>query len=681
MPTFTQNGHRLIARVGGETLWLEPWGEDSVRVRATRNASMLETPVQALLDAPVSDARIDIAPTRASLRNGALTVELEVVVADMDVFGATLRLRFTNDRREVLLEEEAPHFVWPGARHYENAGGDLWRLEARFQAQDERVFGLGQPQHGRLDQKGCVVRLLQQNSQVQIPFYVSTRGYGFLWNNPAVGRVELAQNGTTWVAEASPQLDYWVTTAPDPKGILERYTAVTGRAPDFPTWALGFWQCKLRYDTQENVLSVAREHKARGLPLDVMVIDFFHWTRMGDWRFDPEAFPDPRAMIETLHAWGIAVVVSVWPTVAPHSENFATMRLEDLLVRSERGLVSGILIDDNRVEGKTHAQYYDAFNPKARDFVWALCKRHYLELGVDGFWLDANEPEMYPMQPSNLRFHAGNGAAVVNAYPLMQQRGFFEGLSAEGKPVALLSRSAWAGSQRFGALVWSGDVRSSFEAFRRQLVAGLSMAMSGVPWWTTDIGGFHGGDIADPNFRELLVRWFQWGAFCPVFRLHGFRQDSSQDPKHDFGRVSGADNEVWRFGEANFEILKTYLLMRERFKPYISSLMGEASTTGLPPLRPLFLEFPEDPQAYGIDDSYLFGADLLVAPVLELGARRRSVYLPVGAVWTNAWTCERWIGGQWVDVAAPLEQIPLFVRNGAQVPIIDASKGEGILST
>jgi alpha-D-xyloside xylohydrolase len=666
---FKQQGNRLIAKLGGETLWLEPWGANAIRVRATRGPNILENTVQALLDAPDSLAEISISDTRARLKNGQITAQCDVVFSEMDMIGGTVRLSFFDDQDQMLLEEEAPHFVWPPARHIESAGGELWQVQSRFKSNaNEKIYGLGQPQHGRFDQKGCTIRLLQQNSQVVIPFCVSNLGYGFLWNNPAFGRVELAENGTTWVAEATPQLDYWITAASTPKGILEQYAAVTGRAPVFPDWALGFWQCKLRYDTQARVLEVARAHKARGLPMDVIVVDFFHWTAMGDWQFDPECFPDPAGMVQELKGMGIETVVSVWPTVTVHSKNFERMRRQDLLVRSERGLSSGILIDDTGLEGKTHASYYDATNPEARAFVWERCKANYFEHGIRSFWLDANEPEMYPMQPGNLRYFAGNGAAVTNAYPLLQQQGFFEGLRAEHESALLLSRSAWAGSQRYGALVWSGDVKSTFESFRKQLVAGLSMALSGIPWWTTDIGGFHGGDIANEEFRELMVRWFQWGVFCPVFRLHGFRQDSSQASQHSFGKHSGADNEIWSFGEVVYPILCVYLRMRERLKDYVKAIMQEASQTGTPPMRPLFLEFPEDALTYGIGDTYLFGPDLLVAPVLEMSARQREVYLPLGADWTNAWTDERHPGGSWLMVNAPLEQIPLFLRDTAANP-------------
>lgn len=669
MNVFAKDGNRLLVRVGGELLWLEAWGKDAIRVRGTRNSRMQENTVQALLPTEAIPATIEYGDGVAYLKNGQIQAQVRYALSDMDIFGGTVKITFMRPDGTILLEEEPPHFVWPPARHYEAAGGDLWRLEVRFKAQAEHIYGLGQPQHGLLDQKGCTIRLLQQNSQTQIPFYYSSRGYGFLWNNPAVGRVELSNNGTTWVAEASPQLDYWITAGANPKEVLYRYSEVTGRAPRFPDWALGFWQCKLRYDTQEKVLQVVREHKRRGLPMDILVIDFFHWTRMGDWRFNPADFPDPSAMVQELRNLGIELMVSVWPTVTANSENFDEMRRKDYLVRAEQGLLNGMLFRDNIPEGRTHIYYFDAFNPEARQFVWKFCKQNYFDLGIRSFWLDVNEPEMYPMHPGNIRYFAGNGRAVSNAYPLFEQQGFYEGLRAAGAEVLMLSRSAWAGSQRYGVCVWSGDIQSTFEAFRKQVVAGLSMAISGIPWWTTDIGGFHNGDIADPAFQELLVRWFQWGVFCPVFRLHGFRQDSSKNIKPSPDWRSGADNEIWSFGEHNYAILRDYLFLRERIRPYVAHLMQEASERGVPPMRPLFLEFPEDRESYLVDDTYLFGPDLLVAPILELGQRERRVYLPQGARWLHVWSGQNFAGGRWVTVEAPLSEIPLFLRDDASLPI------------
>jgi len=292
--------------------------------------------------------------------------------------------------------------------------------------------------------------------------------------------------------------------------------------------------------------------------------------------------------------------------------------------------------------------------------------------GFKAFWLDANEPEVYPTHPDNMRYHAGDGRAVTNAYPLLHQQGYADHMVADGiEDGVLLSRSAWLGTQRHPVVVWSGDVKSTFADLSRQVRAGLNMAMSGIPWWTTDIGGFKGGDIRDPGFHELLIRWFQYGVFCPVFRLHGFRQDSAGDPR--LGReflAGGADNEIWSFGPEVEARLVACLDLRERLRPYLTEQMRIASKTGLPPMRPLLLQFPEDPAAWEIDDQFMLGSDLLVAPVLAAAARSRSVYLPAGHSWKDAWSGETQAGGQSVDIETPIDRIPVFLRSGANIDLL-----------
>ena len=674
-PTFSHTGHRLVCRTGGETLWIEPLGDASVRVRATRNARIDEGQISGLVDNPPAGAPvIEIGEDAATLTNGRLR---STIARRPRGLGPTLELAFHDtETGNLLLEEEMPHILFPNARNYTAEQGDLWRIEANFAAHDgERFHGLGQHQHGRLDQKGCVIDLLQMNTEVVIPFAISSRGYGLVWNNPGTGRVELAENRTRWVMDATAQLDYIVIAGDGPAPILTEYTALTGRPPMMPDWAMGFWQCKLRYKTQEEALAVAREYKRRKLPIDCLVIDFFNWTCGGEWRIDPDAFPDPKAMIDELEAMGITPMVSVWPAVNANAENHNDMRDAGYLVTHRRGVQASSIFVDIGSEGRTALSFYDATNPEARDYHWARVREGYVRHGFRAFWLDANEPEFYPTHPDNMRYRAGDGRAVTNAYPVLHQKGYAEHMAADGvEDGLLLSRSAWLGTQRYPVVVWSGDVDSTFPDFARQVRAGLNMALSGIPWWTTDIGGFKHGDIHDPAFRELMIRWFQYGAFCPVFRLHGFRQDSQGDPRlgRDF-LFGGAGNEVWSFGEEAYGILSAYLHLRERLKPYIADQMRMAHETGLPPMRPLLVDFPNDPEAAAVEDSFMFGPDLLVAPVLELGARRRTVYLPAGARWTDAWTGEPRDAGTTVTVDAALDRIPVFLKDDASLPIAEAT--------
>jgi alpha-D-xyloside xylohydrolase len=311
--------------------------------------------------------------------------------------------------------------------------------------------------------------------------------------------------------------------------------------------------------------------------------------------------------------------------------------------------------------------FYDATHPGAQKFVWDRCKENYYTKGIRCFWLDEAEPEYGPYDFDNYRYYAGPALQCTNTYPVGYAKGFYDGLKAEGeKDIMSLVRCAWAGSQKYGVLTWSGDIYSSFRSMREQLQAGLNMGMAGIPWWTSDIGGFIGGDIKDEKFKELLVRWFAWGAFCPVFRMHGERSPWHEREQEFINGVrqltSGQDNEVWSFGEDNYEILKKFLFIREALRPYIRECMKETSENGAPVMRPMFYDFPEDAKAWEIEDQYMFGPDLIVAPVMEEGVTERKVYLPAGLKWTDANTKEVYEGGQTVVVPAPLDIIPVMIR-------------------
>lgn len=661
---FEIGDRALSCRIGTERLLIEAVGGSGIRVRATRNAAFdTALPSGLLPDArKARKAQIDIGENAAALTHGRLRVEVSLRPEGLQ---PSLEMSFVdNASGTTLLQEQRPHILYPDARSYQAETGDLWRITTEFAAHDgERFYGLGQHQHGRLDQKGCVIDLLQMNTEVVIPFLQSSRGYGLIWNNPGSGRVELADNRTRWVLDASPQIDYVVLPGPDPADILKGYAELTGHPPVMPDWATGFWQCKLRYSTQEQVLDIARQYHRRGIKVGCFVIDFFNWTKGGEWQIDREAFPDPAAMVDELKAMGMRPMISVWPAVNANARTFAEMRDAGFLITPARGVQAGSVFVDANTDGLVPLSFYDATHPEARAYHWDRVREGYVAHGFDAFWLDANEPEVYPTQPDNMRYHAGDGRAVTNAYPLLHQQGYVDGMAKEEiDDGVLLSRSAWLGTQRLPVVVWSGDVKSTFPDLARQVRAGLNMALSGISWWTTDIGGFKGGDIRDPAFHELLIRWFQYGVFCPVFRLHGFRQDSDCDPAlgRDF-LAGGADNEVWSFGPEVEQHLLACLDLRERLRPYVAQQMNVAHHTGLPPMRPLLLAWPDDASAHTIEDQFMLGDEILVAPVLEAGASVRRVYLPAGTQWRDAWNGTIHEGGGWIETPAPINRIPVFL--------------------
>ena len=648
----------LIYRENGETLMVTPWGKDSLRVRSVFAGEVEEGSV-ALLEPEPAEADIVIGEWEASITNGNIKARLWV-----NGWGHALQIGFYNQRGELLLREISNGgALQKKARHFRPLPGGEYELKVSFEASpEEKIYGMGQYQQEVMNLKGCNLELAHRNSQASIPFCLSDKGYGFLWHNAAVGEVHFGTNTTEWLARSAMQMDYWITAGDTPAQIEEAYALATGKSPMMPEYGLGFWQCKLRYYNQEQVLRIAREYKERGITPDVLIIDYYHWPRCGDWRFDPEYFPDPEAMIKELHEMGIETMVSVWPQVDVRSENFEEMKQKGLLLKSNMGVDVQMIFHGNNL-------FLDATNPRTRKYVWEKLKKNYADMGIRTFWLDEAEPEFGTYDFDLYTSSAGPMARTGNIYPREYARLVYEGQQEMGqRDVVNLIRCAWAGSQRYGALVWSGDIMSTYEDFRRQICAGLHMGICGIPWWTTDIGGFHGGNIEDSGFRELLVRWFQFGTFCPVMRLHGSRQPHQPivNRAGEERECTGADNEIWSFGEEAYPILVKFIGIRERMRDYTREVMRQAHEKGSPVMRTLFYEFPEDKECWDITDAYLYGPDILVAPVCHEGAEGRRVYLPQGASWTHAGTGEVYEGGVWLDVEAPLETVPLFLRDGRQ---------------
>ncbi len=659
----------------GETVRILPWGKNSIRVIACpfgeirMESAALLSPDE-ILDDGAKDAsvsQIKIEEESAVVRNGKLVCKIHT-----QGWGMPARIRFCNeDGKEILAEQDCGGALLRRARNFRAVIGGDYQLKATFLSDPkEKIYGCGQYQQDILDLKGCNLELAHRNSQISIPFYISSNGYGFLWNNPAVGEVNFGKNTTVWKAESTSQLDYWVTAGDSPAELIRAYTAVTGRPPVFPENALGYWQCKLRYYSQSDVLETAREYHRRGIPVDVFVIDYYHWPRCGDYRFDEEFFPEPKEMIDELKELGMKTMVSVWPQVDWRSENYEEMYRNGLLVRTEHGLNVQMNFHGNNV-------FYDATNPEARRYVWEKCRKNYMDLGVDYYWLDEAEPEFGTYDYDNYRYHAGTVLQKGNLYPREYARGFYEGLRENGREVMNLVRCAWAGSQKYGTVIWSGDIYSTYQDLRNQICAGLQMGLSGIPWWTTDIGGFHGGNVEDPGFRELLLRWFQFGTFCPIMRMHGNRLPRRDIVKKsgEVTEATGAANEIWSFGEEAYRIMKHYIEIREAMRDYIRSLMNQAHETGEPLMRTLFYEFPEDPLCWQQDYSYMFGSDLLIAPVVLPGVEKRTVYLPKGAMWTHAFSGKVYPGGQQVEVDAPLSSIPVFLRDARQSYLLEGLQG------
>lgn len=655
---------KLVFRYDAEEVWIEPWGVNALRVRATKEHKMPEEN-WALHERGEAACEITYTEQGARIVNGKIRAEItklgKIMIYNGD--GRLLLEEYCRNRRDVL--DRKCSAIEMEAREFKPILGGDYHLTMRFESidKDEKIYGMGQYQQPYLDLKGLDLELAHRNSQASVPFAISSLGYGFLWNNPGVGRAVFGKNIMSFEAYSTKVLDYWVVAGDAPAEIEEAYAAVTGKVPMMPEYGLGFWQCKLRYQTQEELLEVAREYKRRNLPIDLIVIDFFHWPKQGEWKFDPVYWPDPNAMVRELKEMGIELMVSIWPTVDKTCENYEEMLEKGYLIRTERGHRVGL-----DFQGATI--HFDATNQGAREYVWGKVKQNYYEKGIKVFWLDEAEPEYSAYDFDNYRYHLGTNLQIGNIYPVDYAKTFYEGMEKEGqKNIVNLLRCAWAGSQRYGALVWSGDIASSFESMRNQLAAGLNMGMAGIPWWTTDIGGFHGGNPDDPKFRELFARWFEWGAFCPVMRLHGDREPRQPQYGTTGGAscCSGAANEVWSYGEEVYGICKKYMELREQMRPYTRSIMEEAHRKGTPVMRTLFYMYPDDLTCWEIEDEYFYGPDVLVAPILSAGEFSRAVYLPKGEIWVEHATGKEYEGGQKVKADAPLETIPIFVKKGSDI--------------
>jgi len=722
--------------VGGGRLVLRPLLDNAIRVRFTRD----DAPEQPSL---ILTEHVSTPTFQVQKSDKAVLLELPKLRASVDL--ATGAITFSDAAGRVLARE------LPGTRHVEAGsvqGEPTWSVAQSFDSPaEERLFGTGQFQDGFLNVRDLPRRLTQVNTQIAIPFIVSSRGFGILWHNygltefnPADERIALAPedaagastavdvtttegtrrevrrervfNGkftiaaaghqaffldvgqkmarrwhveidgqavvdfanlwlpptTSWFTELSAgehtvrvagvkddqpvltfraahavtefrspvadALDY-VFVAGQGDQVTAAYRQLTGPVPMMPRWALGYIHCRERYKSQTELLDNAAEFRARGLPMDVIVQDWQYWGRHG-WnamRFDEADYPDPAAMMRTLHEQHTRLMLSVWSKIDPKSEVGQEFVARDFFIPG--------------------TQWVDFFNPAASAFYWENFRTRLLPLGIDAWWLDATEPENDDLV--GRRTQAGAGERMRNSYPLFVSRTVYEGLrkDAPDRRAMILTRSAFPGQQRYASATWSGDIGNSWETLRRQVTAGLDYVVTGLPWWTTDTGGFFRPgktQYSDPEYRERFLRWLQFSTFTPLMRVHGYQTDT----------------EFWRYGETFEAESRRWLTLRYRLMRYIYSETARVSFAGSTLMRPLVLDFPDDAQALEQSYEFMFGPALLVSPVLEAGAKSWRVYLPkVSGGWFDFWTGEKFDGGRTVSADSPIERIPLHVRAGS----------------
>jgi len=650
---ITQDASGVTVKTATDVLRLTVCSPMSVHVVASPDGAATDaTPKQPWLIKSCTPAKFTLTmpPTEATpnantLWNPAVAV-VDTGMLKVRITTAWGNLEFTDEQGHTLLQEfqDAP-------RRYTKEvvnGEELYNVKDQFYpAVQEALYGLGQHQNGMFNYRGGVVELGQANTDVAIPLLVSTKGYGIFWNTAALSYFDNRfASEMRFSSNASHAIDYYFIYGPEFDQIIHQYRDMTGHAPLYGKWAYGFWQSKDRYKSDAELLNIAGEYRGAHVPLDNIVQDWFWWVHQGDTVFRPDAYPDVPGTLKKLHDEHFHAMISVWATFDPKSENYGKMKALGYMI-----------------PGTTT---YDATNPAARDYYWKNLVGKLFAQGWDGFWLDSSEPEVAYLHGGesdaelyNRQLHLGNGALYTNVFPLMHTGGIYTHWRAttDQKRVFILTRSGFAGDQRYGATTWSGDVYSTWQAFTRQVPAGLNFALSGMPYWTTDIAGYgppYARDTRDPAYQKLYTRWYEYGVFCPIFRTHGHRANN--------------ENEVFSYGPVA-PILIRYDKLRYRLLPYIYSLAWGVTKDDGTIMRPLVMDWRTDEKVWNIGNEYMFGPSILVNPVTTEDATERYVYLPPAAKWYDFWTGKSMAGDERFDAAAPLDRIPLYVKAGSIVPM------------
>lgn len=640
---------------GVKRLTLKVHSDDIIQIIASPDDSDL-APTSLIVDDkrnPQTDFTIEEHPPEVYL----ITDRLKVIVNEH-----TGKVTIKNLNDEILFQEGSRQVV-PGVVLDEK----VHHIRQSFNwADDEVLYGLGQHQEGIFNWRGHYVDLFQHNMRAVVPFLLSTKGYGILWDNYSYTKFTDTQFGSFLWSEVGDAVNYFFIYGPEADAVIANYRELTGRAPLFPKWAYGYIQSKERYKTQEEILNIVKEYRERKIPLDVIVQDWRYWDDglWGQKSFSKERYPDPAAMMQTLHTlYNARLMISIWPKMSTDSPNYLEMAKNN-----------GFLYPGDK------SPFYDAFNPESRALYWKQANEGLFSKGIDAWWCDATEPELdgwdfnYDAYKKKMKPAIGSGSRYLNAYSLVHSKGMYENqrLITGEKRVVNLTRSAFAGQQKYATITLSGDIVANWAVFENQIPAGLNFCMSGLPYWTTDIGGFFvqsaevgslgrglwgrngdfDGGIADDDYKELYMRWFQYGAFCPIFRSHG----------------TDISREIWQFGEPDhwaYDALLKFDNLRYRLMPYIYSQAWKVTSEGYTLMRGLAMDFRHDPHVFEIDDQFMFGQAILVNPVTEPKATYRPVYLPMGSNWYSFWTGKKYSGGQTLPVPTAIDEIPLFIEAGS----------------
>jgi len=555
-----------------------------------------------------------------------------------------------------------------------DVNGKSYKIEQKFKLSgDEALYGLGQDQRGIMNYRNHSVLLKQRNMFVANPFLLSSKGYGLFWDNYSETTFSDDRKGASFKSVIGDCIDYYFVYGGTSDGTIAAYRELTGAAPMFGKWVYGLWQCRERYQSQEEIVEVVEKYRKLNVPLDNIVQDWRYWGMEEDtWNateFGNPNFSDPKGMIDKIHNQHAHVMISVWPSFGEKTAIYDELNQNKMLY------------DFKTWPSTDKVKVYDAFNEKARDIYWKYMNKNLFSIGMDAWWLDATEPEQGDRQGKidSTQTSLGSFKRFANAFPLQTNKGVYENQrkTSSDKRVFILTRSAFTGQQRYGASTWSGDIDGNWEVFHNQIAAGVNFSLSGIPYWTTDIGGFwvrpelYPKGVADPAYQELYVRWFQFGAFSPLFRSHG----------------TNTPREIYQFGKKGYwayDVQEKYINLRYRLLPYIYSQSWCVTSKGASVIRGLVMDFPTDTTALNVANQYMFGPSLLVTPVSEAlyswqngklwesdfsTTKSTSVYLPESQGWFDFWTGEKYTGGKHVLKQTPMDILPLYVKAGSIIPM------------
>ena len=618
---------------------------------------------------------VDQAGDDLSLRSARLWVKLDLNNGQISYMTAS---------GERLLDEKGSGVEFTD---FNDAGVKTHSVRQSFLLdKDEAIYGLGQQQQGKMVQRNLSLNMIQGNTDDYVPFFQSVKGYGLFWDNysPTLSVDDSA--GTSFKSAAGDCVDYYFMYGSNADGVIAQMRGLTGQVPMFPLWTFGYWQSKERYKSQFETVEVVRRYRELGVPLDGIIQDWqywgdnFHWNAM---EFLNPHFPDPKKMIDTVHSMNAHIIISVWASFGPQTRQFEIMNKKGMLFDFKTWPMSSKDEWPPDPEYPSGVKVYDAYSPEARGIFWDYLNKGLFSLGIDGWWLDSSEPDHMDVKPSDFdnKTSLGSFRKVRNAFPLMHVGGIYDhqrSVSAS-KRVFILTRSGFAGQQRYGSNVWSGDVVASWSALRNQISAGLNWSLCGLPYWNSDIGGFFLWNfpkgLDDATYRELYVRWIQFGALCPMMRSHG----------------TDAPREIYQFGkkgEQIYDAIEKAITLRYALLPYMYSASWDVTAHQSTMMRALMMDFARDRNALDMNNEYMFGRSLLVCPVTQPmyvdtivngkdtsrianfdEVKTSPAYLPTGTDWYDFWTGEKYAGGQTVNKKAPIDILPLHVRAGSILPM------------